>query len=215
MNTRVLLADTHTIVRQGLCSLLEKQDEIQVVGEAGDGQTLIRLTHELLPDIIIIDIAIRDMDGIEAIRQIIGNNTGCRVLVLTAFMDSNLVNGVLKAGASGCLLLDCEFEELIKAINFAMERRTYLSSSVSEIVAKDHIRLMDRSNSFSSKAITNREREVLQLLAEGKTTKEIGSQLQLSIKTVETHRQNIMAKLNIRSVAGLVRYSLREGLSSL
>jgi len=215
MSIRVLLADDHKIVREGLRALLEKQQDIEVVGEAEDGRQTLKLIEETLPNVVVIDVAMPGLNGIETTRRIIDNYPGTKVIALSMYSDRRLVARMLAAGASGYLLKDCAFEELTQAIHSVAIDQSYLSSIIVDIVVKNYFHNFDKVDPSVLSSLTNREREVLQLLAEGNTTKEIASYLCLSIKTIETHRQQIMQKLNIHSIAQLTKYAIREGLTSL
>jgi len=215
MGCRILLADDHKIVRDGLRSLLEKQPGIDVVAEADNGRTTVRLARELLPDLVIVDIGMPDLNGIEATRQIVTENPRIRVVALSMHSDRRFVAQMFKAGASAYLLKDCAFEELAQAVQVVLAGRTYLSPQVAGTVVEDYIRHLAATDASGFSVLTAREREVLQLLAEGNSTKQIANSLHVSMKTVETHRQQIMNKLNVQSVADLVKYAIREGLTSL
>jgi two-component system response regulator NreC len=214
MGLRILLVDDHQIVRQGLRTLLEKEPDMEVVAEAEDGRAAVRLTREVLPQVVIMDVAMPDLNGIEATRQIVHEFPDIKVIALSMHSDRRFVANMLRAGASGYLLKDSAFEELAQAIRTVAANRTYLSPEVSDIVVKDFLKGPQEAPSAYS-LLSPREREVLQLMAEGKTTKEIADRLHVSVKTVETHRQQIMTKLEIRSVAELTKYAIREGLASL
>ena len=215
MSIRVLLADDHKIVRQGLVSLLSKRTDMEVVGEAETGLIAVQLVQKLLPDVMIMDVAMHDLNGIEATRQIVAKFPSVKVVALSMHSDRRFIVEMLKAGASGYLLKDCAFEELTNAIRAVVRDRTYLSPKLAEFMIKDYVRLfpMDKLSAFS--VLTHRERQVLQLLSEGKTTMQISIDLSISVKTVETYRQKIMDKLNIHSIAELTKYAIREGLTSL
>jgi DNA-binding NarL/FixJ family response regulator len=215
MSIKILIADDHKIIRDGLRALLEKDPHMSLVGEAGDGRTAVRLAQELKPQIVIMDVSMPDLNGIEATRFISENNRGIKIIALSMHSDRRFVSAVLKAGASGYLLKDCAFEDLLVAIRTVMANRTYLSSQVADVVLKDYVRLVAKSDLSAFSILTKREREVLQCIAEGKTTKEIAALLKISVKTVETHRQRIMEKLNVGSIAELTKYAIREGLTSL
>ncbi|MCX7965157.1 MAG: response regulator transcription factor [Syntrophorhabdaceae bacterium] len=212
---KLILADDHKIVRDGLKALLEKQPDIKVIAEAADGITTVKLAKKLLPDVIIMDIGMKDLNGIDATKKIMEETKGIKVIALSMHSDKRFVIEMLKAGASGYLLKDSAFEELTIAINTVMSGQPYLSPKITDVVLKEYIHSMPKSEPSAFSTLTSREREVLQLIAEGKSTKEIASLLNISIKTVETHRQQIMEKLNIRSVAQLTKYAIREGLTSL
>jgi DNA-binding NarL/FixJ family response regulator len=216
MNVKILLADDHKIVRDGLRSLIEKQGNMQVVGEAYDGRTTVQLVRELRPNLVIIDIGMPDLNGIDATRQITSDGPSIKVIALSMHSDRRFVLRMLEAGASGYLLKDSAFEELAMAINTVMEGKIYLSPAIAGIVVEDFVRQRPQSSGpVITTELTPREREVLQLLAEGKTTKQIAAQLNVSVKTVETHRRQVMEKLDIHSVAELTKYAVREGLTGL
>jgi DNA-binding NarL/FixJ family response regulator len=215
VTTRIILADDHGIMREGLRALLEKQSGIEVIAEADNGRTTVELSRELKPDVVIIDIAMPDLNGIEATRQIVAESPGVKVIALSMHSDRKFVREMLSAGASGYMLKDSAFEELDKAVSTVNDNKTYLSPGIAETVVKDYLGKIVTDNSAASIALTNREREVLQLFAEGKTTKQIASLLFLSIKTIETHRKQIMGKLGLNGIAELTKYAIREGLTSL
>jgi len=211
---RIILADDHKIVRQGLRILIEKHSDLEVIGEAEDGWDTVRQARELSPQVIIMDVAMPKLNGIEATSRVLTENPQIKVIGLSMHSDKRFVVRMLQAGASGYLLKEGAAEELILAIHKVMDGKTYLSHTVSELVVQDYLKkLKDKETPFSSD-LTTREREVLQLVAEGKSTKETAFLLGVSIKTGETFRQHIMDKLNIHSIAGLTKYAIREGLTS-
>lgn len=215
MGIQIIVADDHKVMREGLRSLLEKQGDFEVVAEAEDGRTAVRLAGELEPDIIIMDVAMPDLNGIEATRQIINDSPDMKVVALSMYPDKRFVAEMLKAGASGYLLKNCAFKELVNAIRIVTDNQIYLSPRIAGVVVGDYVGQLSKKGSSAFSALTDREREVLQLLAEGKSTKQIASRLNLSTKTIDSHRQQIMKKLSIRSVAELTKYAVREGLTSL
>ena len=215
MSIKILLCDDHQILRQGLRALLDRNPDIEVIGEAEDGWSVLRMAEELSPDVIVMDVSMPNMNGIEATRQIVTRDPNIKVIALSVYSDKKFIFGMMKAGASGYLVKDCVFDELIEAIRTVSINRTYLSPSICDIVIKDCISRLQKDELSVSSILTTREREVLQLIAEGKTTKEIASLLNLSVKTIETHRQQTMIRLNIRTVAKLTKYAVREGLTSL
>ena len=215
MTVRILIADDHKILREGLKSLLEKQPEFAVVAEAQDGLSAISEAKKHKPDIAILDIGMPDLNGIEVTRRIRSEMAETRVIALSMHADRRFVMGILEAGANGYLLKDSAFAELITAVTAVAKGKMYLSPSIAETVVKNSLEKLDRTDEGSSVLLSGREREVLQMIAEGKSTKEIALKLFVSTKTVETHRKQIMDKLNIRTVAGLTKYAIREGLTSL
>jgi two-component system, NarL family, response regulator NreC len=215
LKTKIVIADDHKIMREGLKALIEKQPDMEVAAEAQDGLTATKLARKLLPQVIIMDIGMPEMNGIDATRQIISENKGIKIIALSMHSDRRFVLEMLKAGASGYLLKDSAFEELVNAVHTVMTGQSYLSPRITDIVVKEYLYNLPKSESTVFNVLTVREREVLQLLAEGKSTKQIAATLNLSVKTVETHRQQIMDKLEIRTVAELTKYAIREGLTSL
>ena len=215
MAIKVLIADDHQIVRQGLRTLLEKEPDLKVVAQSEDGRTTVRLARELAPEIIIMDVAMPDLNGIEATRQIVSEMPQVKVIALSMYADRRFVANMLKAGASGYLLKDCAYEELVRAIRVVMAQKTYLSPGVTDIVVKDYVQGAQDQGASVFSVLSPREREVLQLMSEGKSTNQIADSLHVSVKTIETHRQQVMHKLNIHNVAGLTKYAIREGLTSV
>jgi DNA-binding NarL/FixJ family response regulator len=215
MSIKILLADDHRITRQGLRSLLEKEPDMEVVAEAEEGRDAVRLARELAPDVVIMDVSMPDLNGTEATRQILAALPNAKVIALSMHSDNIFVTEMLKSGASGYLPKGCSFEELVRAIHAAVDGKTYLSPAISGVVVDDYLHHLARAESPSSEVLTDREREVLQLLAEGKSTKQVALKLHISVKTVETHRRQIMSKLNINNIAGLTKYAIRKGLTSL
>lgn len=214
MTIRIILADDHKITRQGLRLLIEKQQDMKVVAEAKDGRTAVDLANQTPADLVIMDVTMPDLNGIEAARQIITNSPSVKVIALSMHSDNLFITEMLKSGASGYLLKDCAFEELARAIRSVMNGDTYLSPTISRAVIDDYLhRISD--NISNEDVLTNREKEVLQLLAEGKSTKQIAKALYVSTKTIETHRRQIMDKLNIHNVAELTKFAIRKGFTSL
>jgi two-component system, NarL family, response regulator NreC len=215
MSVRIILADDHKIVRDGLRSLLANQPGMNVIAEADNGRDTVRLARDLGPDLVIMDIGMPDLNGIDATRQITSELPNVKVIALSMHSDRRFVVQMFRAGASGYLLKDCAFEELTRAVGAVLKNQTYLSPAVAGPVMEDYIHRLSTAANVEFSVLSPREREVLQLLAEGKTTKETGALLCVSIKTVETHRQQIMSKLDIHSMAELIKYAIREGLTSL
>lgn len=212
MKIRIVLADDHQIVREGLHALIAAERDLVVVAEAEDGRTAVQLVAEHEPDVVIMDIGMPELNGVDATRQILAHRPGIKVIALSMHSDSRFVTGMLKAGAAGYLLKNCASDELVNAINTVVQHRIYLSPSITGVVIEDYIR---QSAAIEEPVLTEREREVLQLLAEGKATREIAQQLHVSAKTVATHRQNIMDKLDLHSVAQLTQYAISQGLVTL
>jgi two-component system response regulator NreC len=212
---RIIVADDHQIVRQGLRLLLEAEPDMEVIGEADNGRKVLRQAQELLPDVIIMDLSMPELNGIEATRQILSEVPETKVVALSMHSDSLFVLNMIKAGASGYLLKDCALEELVKAIRTVVSHKTYLSPGISDIVIKDFVMGWQTTSSSAFSILSAREREVLQLMAEGKTTSQIADGLCVSVKTVEAHRKQVMTKLGIHSVAELTKYAIRQGLTSL
>jgi len=215
MTIRVLLADDHNIVREGLMSLLEKEPDIDIVAMADNGRTAVQLAGEMKPNVAVLDIAMPEMNGIEATRRISQDVPEIKVLALSMHSARRFVTEALSAGAKGYLLKDCAAEELVRAIRTVAANETYLSPKVAGLIVKDYLKHSPDSAPSAESFLTNREREILQLIAEGESTKEIAFKIGVSIKTVETHRQQIMKKLNLHSVAELTRYAIREGITPL
>jgi len=215
MSIKILLADDHRIIREGLRNLINKRPDMEVVAEAENGLKAVQLTKELLPDVVIMDVTMTDLNGIEATRQITAEFPDVKVLALSMHSHKQFVVRILSAGASGYMLKDCAFEELVKAIHALVANKSYLSPYIAGIVITDYVCNLSDNESSTYSVITPREREVLQFMAEGKTTKQIASCLHVSAKTVESHRRGIMDKLNIHSIAELTKYAIREGITSL
>ena len=225
---KVILADDHRIVREGLKSLLQSQPDLEVIAEASDGRQAVEMAREMGPDVVVMDVAMPQLNGIEATRQLAGDQRDMKIVALSMHSDRRYVSEALKAGASGYVLKDGAFDELISAIRAVVSDRVYLSPRVAGVVVDDYVRRLPsrdggghapeepahgRRSAFD--ALTPREREVLQLMAEGFATKEVAHRLHVSVKTVETHRRQIMEKLDLHSVAELTKYAIREGLTTL
>jgi DNA-binding NarL/FixJ family response regulator len=215
MNIRIILADDHKILCQGLKTLIENEPDMEVVGEAEDGFEIVFLARELTPDVVIMDIKLPKMNGMEATRQILAELPDIKIIALSMYGESHFVTDMLKEGAYGYLLKECAFEELAQAIRRVMAKKIYLSPKIAEVVVKDHVTPNSRGIHSAFSALTPREREVLQMIAEGKRTTKIADLLHISVKTVETYRQQIKDKLSTSSVAGLTKYAIREGLINM
>jgi DNA-binding NarL/FixJ family response regulator len=211
--TRVLLADDHALVRAGIRALMEKIPDVEVVGEAGTGREALELVRSTLPNIVLMDIAMTELGGLEALPRITKDFPSVKVIILSAHANEEYVIRALREGASGYMLKDSATTELELAINSVIQGKIYLSPSISRTVIDDYLQRV--SGAFSPlEQLTSRQREILQLIAEGKNTKEIAAALDISIKTVESHRLQLMDRLNIHDIPGLVRYAIRSGLVS-
>jgi DNA-binding NarL/FixJ family response regulator len=215
MTTNIILADDHQVMREGLKSLLNQQKDMEVIGEADDGQAAVRLTKKLEPDIVVLDIGMPNMNGIQATQHIVAEVPNTKVLALSMHSDHQFVVKMLQAGASGYLLKDCALEELVSAVRDITNGKFYLSKDVTGVVISDYINKIKAIDSIGQPILTPRERETLQLIAEGKSTADTAKLLNVSTKTIETHRKNIMDKLDIHSIAELTKYAVREGLTSI
>lgn len=205
---RILLADDHAVVRQGFSRILAAHADMEVVGEAGNGREAIELAQELKPDVVVMDVSMPELNGIEATRRLMKASPRIRVLALSMHKDSVYVREILRAGAQGYLLKDASDDDLLTAVRAVGQGQGYISPSVSEAVLSDYRRHVADPIDL----LTSREREVLQLIAEGKTNKEIAAALHLSIYTVDAHRGRIMEKLNLHSSGEIVRFAMRNGL---
>jgi DNA-binding NarL/FixJ family response regulator len=215
MMVDILIADDHKIVREGLGALVENQPDMKVVGLAKNGREAVELAVKLTPDVIVMDITMADLNGIEATRLIHKKHPDIKIIALSMHSDRRYVSGMLDAGAFGYLLKDCAFEELINAINDVLKNRFFLSHEITDVVVKDYLIKTSKKSLSDYSTLTDREREVLQLLAEGKSTKQAAEILFVSVKTIEGHRSQIMRKLNVHNIAGLTKLAIKEGLTSL
>ena len=215
MNIRVMVVDDHAVVRQGFKALLNKETDIEVVAEAANGLEAIRLARECHPDVIVLDMNIPEINGIEAARQILQETPAIKILILSMVLDKACVALALKTGATGYLLKDCSSDELLTAIHSVMAGFPYLCRDVTALVIKDYTQDTDNDQDTRQPLLTKRELEVLQLIADGKSSKEIAFHYGLSVKTIENQRLSIMKKLDLFSVAELTKYAVRIGVSSI
>ena len=212
---RIVLADDHTVIRQGLRLLLERQDDFQVVGEAADGRQAVQVAEATSPDVVVLDLAMPNLGGIEAARQISAKVPSAAIAILSMHSDESYLLQALRVGARAYLLKDSADTDLIAAIRAVSAGKAFFSPAISRLLADDYVRqLQERGAQDSYELLTPREREVLQLLAEGKPNKEAASILNVSLYTIETHRANIMQKLNLHSTPELVLYAVRKGVIS-
>ena len=215
MKYRIIIADDHRIVRQGLRSLVEQENDLEVVGMAANGRQALQMSRRLIPDVVIMDISMPDLNGIDATSQIVKEVSGVKVIALSMHSEKQLIDGMLRAGAAGYLLKESAFEELIKAIRIVCTGKKYLSPDVTDIVLRDYLNPSIDNDHPLTPDLTLREREVLQLIVEGCATRKVANRLNISIKTVESHRSRIMNKLGLHTVAELTKYAVRRGITSL
>jgi DNA-binding NarL/FixJ family response regulator len=215
MTIRIVIADDHRIIREGLCSLLSAEPDLEVAGQAENGRKAVRLARDLSPEMVLLDVSMPDLNGIEAAGQIAVECPRVKVIALSMHKDEHFVAGMLLAGAAGYLLKDCCFDELVGAIRSVMRGGLYLSPGITPLVVKRYIAHLMEKGDLLRRPLSSREREVLQLVAEGKTTKDIATVLYVSEKTVETHRRQIMRKLRLNTIADLTKYAVRIGATSL
>ena len=215
MSIKILIADDHKMMRDGLKAMLDNERDLQVIAESETGIETIQKTKEFKPDIAILDVVMPELNGIETARVLSVEVPNTKIIALSMHSDRQFVIEMLRAGASGFVLKQAAFEELTNAIRTVSQGKTFLSSAIVDIVVQDYVRQFVKSESPAYRQITSRERQILQLLAEGNSTKEIGYMLNLSVKTIETHRLNIRNKLGIGSFAGLVKFAIREGITTL
>jgi two-component system, NarL family, response regulator NreC len=210
---KILIADDHEILREGIRRMIEKEPDMEVIGEAQDGRSAVKLARKLAPDIVLMDITMPDLNGMDATRKIVSETPGVKVLALSMHQDRKYVTGMLEAGATGYLIKGCKFEELATAIRSVARKNVYLSPRIADMVLQGYLGKSPKK--FAEPVLSSREREVLQLLAEGNSVKETAFKLGVSAKTVETHRRHIMEKLQISNSSEIVKYALREGLITL
>lgn len=215
MAITVLVADDHEVVRDGLCSLINREEDMTVIGQAENGRRAVELAREITPDVIVMDISMPELNGIDAARQINADASGIKIVALSMHSDRGFVAEMLKAGAAAYLPKDSPGKDVIAAIRTVIAGGIYLPPSLTGLVVADYVRNTADPQKGAFATLTAREREVLQLITEGKSIKETAAQLHVSISTIETHRRNIMDKINIYSVAELTKYAIREGLTSL
>jgi two-component system, NarL family, response regulator NreC len=213
MSIKIILADDHAMLRHGLSKSFQNEKDMEVIAQAKDGRTTVELVKELSPNVVIMDIGMPDLNGIEATRQIVKENSKVKVIALSMHSSKNFIIEMFKAGASGYLLKDCEFDELVNAIRLVVNNKKYISPAISDVVVDNYMQQSGNEKGTAFSILSQREREVLQLLTEGKATKQIAKRLHISAKTVEVHRLNLMSKLKIDSIAQLTKYAIQEGLT--
>ena len=211
MSIKIILADDHTMLRHGLSRSFQQEKDIEVIGQAADGHSTVDLVKELSPDAVVMDIGMPDLNGVEATRRITKDCPKVKVVGLSMHSSDKYIREMFRAGASGYLLKDCPFEELVEAIRTVVGGKTYISPSIGHMIVKQYASQPEEESAFC--ILSQREREVLQLFAEGKTTKQVAKRLHISPKTVEAHRLRIMNKLEIDNIAQLTKYAIKEGLT--
>jgi two-component system response regulator NreC len=213
MSIRILLADDHTVLRDGLRAMLERQPDMAVIGEAADGRECVRLAAEQSPDVVVMDIAMPNMNGIEATRRILADSPRIAVVILSMHQDESYVLRSLKAGAKGYLLKDALRADVLEAIRAVAQGRSFLTRKIARMLQEDYVRQLEsRGLDDTYDLLTDREREILQLVAEGRANKEVAQLLNVSLTTVETHRTHILQKLGLHTVPELILYAVRKGI---
>jgi two-component system response regulator NreC len=212
---KILLADDHKLMREGLRMLLENLHGMTIVGEAGDGISAVRMARKLKPDLVLMDIAMPDLNGIEATRRIMTESPGVKVVALSMHADMRFMKHMFAAGAAGYVLKGSAFEEVAAAIKTVAAGRIYISPHITDQVLAEYVKQLTTPSAGAESPLSGREREVLQMLAEGKSSRKVAERLHVSVTTVDTHRKHIMDKLGFRSIAELTKYAVREGLTSL
>jgi DNA-binding NarL/FixJ family response regulator len=215
MPIKILLVDDHRMMREGLRAMLSKEDDMEVVGEAASGETAIRMAGEVGPDVVVLDISMDGIDGIETAQLLFNDYPKIKVVVLSMHLHRSLIEASLKAGVSGYVLKEHAFGNLVDAIKSAMAGEIYLCPEVSRVAIDSYVHNHLKSAETGDKSLTSRERDILKLLAKGKASKEAAIILDISVKTVDAYRRRIMHKLDIQSVAELVKYAIKEGLTSI
>ena len=215
MGVKILLVEDHIVMREGLRGLISQQADMDVVGEANDGDQAIELARQLKPDVIIMDVRMQGTDGVEATRQIKAEMPDCKVVVLSAYGNREYVMGMAKAGMSGYLLKDCAFEELVGAIRTVLQNKSYLSPAAARVILDSQSEAESPTGTpLRGAPLSESDRELIKLLAEGRSAREIAAKNNLSIKTIEGRRRRIMKRMNVATVAELIRYAVREGIVS-
>lgn len=212
---KVLIADDHGIIRDGLKALIKKQADFEVVGEAEDGNTAVEMASRLTPDVVIIDVTMPNLNGVDATRAIVRNNPNTKVIALSMHTEKTIVREMLKAGAYSYVLKSYLFDEINKSLEAIKKGERYLSPHIAVLIQEDYAASKAGGAASNKKSLSERERQILQLVAEGKSIKEISLLLRLSPKTVDAYRRNLMTKLGTANVAALIKYAVREGLTSL
>ena len=214
MTIRILITDDHQLFREGIANLLAASPEIEIVGQAENGQQAIEKAKQLKPDIVIMDLSLPVINGVDATRILHKELPETKVLVLSMHADKNYIKEALEAGAFGYLFKDCTYDQLIEAINTVSQGKKYLSNKITEVLIHDYLN-REEETPDNDQSLSERESEILRLIAEGKSTREIADLLFISVKTVGTHKQHLLEKLNLQSIAGLIKYAIRKGIVSI
>ena len=215
MTINIILADDHHVIREGLRLLLDSEKDLLVIAEADSGRTAVSAAKEFKPDIVVMDVSMPELNGMEATRKILSEATGTKVLALSMYSDKRFVNGMFQAGVSGYILKNCIARELVSAIRLVAKGQVYISPEIAETIVEGYLSHAVLENSTNRGHLTHREREILQLISEGQHTKDIAETLHVSTKTVDAHRRNIMEKIGTNSIAGLTKFAIREGITTL
>ena len=212
---KVLLVNDHNIIRDGLCLLFKNQPDIEVLDGEEDGKSVVQLSYELEPDVIVVDINISGADNIKLSRQILNNNPSIRIVALPERIHMHLLSQAIKAGITGFVLMECSFDELVRAVRAVYKNGTYMCPQIKDIIAEGYLSQAQSDYQKTSSILTEREYEIIRLLSLGMTTKEIALQIDISPKTVDAHRRQIMKKLEINSIAELTKHAIRVGITSI
>lgn len=215
MKKSILLVDDHQLFRDGIQHLLDQQLDLQVIGTANDGRKAVEMVRKHVPRVVIMDVTMPNLNGIDATRRILQEHPEVKIIALSMHAHSRFVDEMLRAGACGYLLKECAFDDLVRAIREVMEDRMYLSPAITKTMVKDYLDPSSMKEKGGISQLTSKEREILQLIAEGNTNEDIAQALHMSRRTVEKHRSKIMSKLQIGNIADLVKFALREGLTKL
>jgi DNA-binding NarL/FixJ family response regulator len=214
MHTKILLADDHAILREGLRAVLEREADLKVVGEAGDGREAVAMANQLCPDVVVMDVGMPGLNGVEATRQLRTQAPEVKVIALSAYADKQFVLAMLEAGARGYVVKASGSDEVLRAVRAVIQGRKYLCPEAAKAVVDGYVGKLQPDQKAAHTVLTKREREVLQLVAEGKSSKAIGEELKISFHTVEIHRRNLMQKLSLHTTAELTKYAVRHGFTS-
>lgn len=215
MKIKIILADDHNVMREGLRLVLDRESDLEILAEADNGRAAVSAAKKLGPDLVVMDVSMPDLNGMEATRQIVAENPDIKILALSMYSDKRFVEGMFKAGVSGYILKNCIARELVSAIRFVAKGEIYISPKIAGTIIHGYLLSLGEKNGSNEELLTIREREILQLISEGRNSRNIAETLHVSPKTVDAHRRNIMEKIDAHSIAELTKYAIREGLTSL